>query len=372
MGCQRTLPLIEILEFVMDEAKLGALSKRIMGIYEGALVSGMVYLGDEMGLYRAMHEQGPITSDQVATRAGLHERFVREWLSLQAAAGLIEYQGDGLFYLSPEAGLLLAEEEDLRSMARWFDNFPQRTALLSEIPRSFKTGIGISWSDVERGGTSGRVQWMERLLRPWYEQVLVQTVLPELDGLIESLNAGSRVADVGCGSGVAVVTMASAFPKSEFYGWEIAPLALDRCRENAIQAGVTNAVFHDVRQQQLPEDGSFEFVTTFDCVHDMTSPDELATAIYNSMTPDGRWLIVDPTSKGTLEENIEMPLAVFGYAASVAGCLQSAMSEPNGAGHGVFGLPAPAMQELTEKAGFTRFRQLDITHAMNSYYEVRP
>ena len=147
----------------MDEAKVGALSKRIMGIYEGALVSGMVYLGDEMGLYRAMHEQGSLTSEQVATRAGLHERFVREWLSLQAAAGLIEYQGDGLFYLSPEAGLLLAEEDDLRSMARWFDNFPQRTALLSEIPRSFKTGIGISWSDVERGGTSGRVQWMERL-----------------------------------------------------------------------------------------------------------------------------------------------------------------------------------------------------------------
>ena len=130
--------------------------------------------------------------------------------------------------MSPEAGLLLAEEDDLRSMARWFDNFPQRTALLSEIPRSFKTGIGISWSDVERGGTSGRVQWMERLLRPWYEQVLVQTVLPELDGLIDSLNAGSRVADVGCGSGVAVVTMAAAFPESEFYGWEIAPLALDR------------------------------------------------------------------------------------------------------------------------------------------------
>jgi len=356
----------------MDETKIGELTKRIMGMYEGALVSGMVYLGDEMGLYRAMHEQGPVTSDEVASRAGLHERFVREWLSLQAAAGLIEYQGDGLFYLSPEAGLLLAEEDDLRSMARWFDNFPQRTALLSEIPRSFKTGIGISWSDVERGGTSGRVQWMERLLRPWYEQVLVQRLLPELDGLVAELEAGCRTGDIGCGSGVAVVTMAAAFPESEFHGWEIAPLALDRCRENAIQAGVTNASFHDVGDEKLPEDSSFGFITTFDCVHDMTSPDELATAIYNSLTSDGRWLIVDPTSKGNLEENLEMPLAVFGYAASVAGCLQSAMSEPDGAGYGAFGLPASAMQQLTEKAGFTRFRQLDIDHPMNSYYEVRP
>ena len=227
----------------MDQSKIGALSKRIMGAYEGALVSGMVYLGDEMGLYRAMHGQGAITSDEVAKRAGLHERFVREWLSLQVAAGLIEYEGDGLFHLSPEAGLLLAEEDEIRSMARWFDNFPQRTALLSEIPRSFKTGIGISWSDIEKGGTSGRVQWMERLLRPWYEQVLVQEVLPELDGLIDELNSGVSVADVGCGSGVAVVTMAGAFPTSEFHGWEIAPLALDRCRENAIQSGVTNAFF---------------------------------------------------------------------------------------------------------------------------------
>ncbi len=196
----------------MDQSKIGALSKRIMGAYEGALVSGMVYLGDEMGLYRAMHGQGAITSDEVAKRAGLHERFVREWLSLQVAAGLIEYEGDGLFHLSPEAGLLLAEEDEIRSMARWFDNFPQRTALLSEIPRSFKTGIGISWSDIEKGGTSGRVQWMERLLRPWYEQVLVQEVLPELDGLIDELNSGVSVADVGWGSGVAVVTMAGAFP----------------------------------------------------------------------------------------------------------------------------------------------------------------
>ena len=356
----------------MDQSKIGALSKRIMGAYEGALVSGMVYLGDEMGLYRAMHGQGAITSDEVAKRAGLHERFVREWLSLQVAAGLIEYEGDGLFHLSPEAGLLLAEEDEIRSMARWFDNFPQRTALLSEIPRSFKTGIGISWSDIEKGGTSGRVQWMERLLRPWYEQVLVQEVLPELDGLIDELNSGVSVADVGCGSGVAVVTMAGAFPTSEFHGWEIAPLALDRCRENAIQSGVTNAFFHDVRDHRLPEDSSFSFIATFDCVHDMTSPDELASAIFNSMAPEGRWLIVDPTSKGSLEENIKMPLAVFGYAASVAGCLQSAMSEPGGAGHGVFGLPAPEMQELTERAGFTRFRQLDIEHAMNSYYEVRP
>ena len=356
----------------MDDKKMGQLSKRIMGAYEGALVSGMVYLGDEMGLYRAMDQQGPMTSQEVASRAGLHERFVREWLCLQVAAGLLEFRDEEMFYMSPEAGVLLAHEDDLRSMARWFDNFPQRTALLSEIPRSFKTGVGISWADIERGGTSGRVHWMERLLRPWYEQVLVQSVLPELDGLLDDLRGGARVADVGCGSGVAIVTMAEAFPQSEFHGWEIAPLALDRCRENAIQAGITNATFHDVQNGGLPEDGSFSLVATFDCVHDMTSPDELATAIYNSLGSEGRWLIVDPTSKGSLEENLELPLAVFGYAASVAGCLQSGMSESGGAGHGVYGLPAPAMQELTERAGFSRFRQLDIHHAMNSYYEVRP
>ena len=339
--------------------------------YEGALVSGMVYLGDELGLYQAMNGGGPLTSAAVAAKAGLHERFVREWLHVQVAAGILDHHGDGLFELSPEAGVLLADQGDVRSMAGLFDSFPQRTALLAELPRSFRTGIGVSWADTERGGTPERVRWMERFLRPWYEQVLIPGVLPKLEGVVEKLERGAMVADVGCGSGVALVTMAKAFPQSTFHGWDIAPLALDRGRENALTAGVSNVTFDDPRNGGIPGDGTFDLVTTFDCLHDMTHPDATARAIREALRPDGTWLIVDPAGRGSFEENLGHPMVIFGYAASVAGCLQSGMSEPGGAGYGCFGLPEPTMRELMESVGFTRFRKLDITHPLNNFYEVR-
>lgn len=363
----------------MDDAKVQRLAQTLARSYEGALVSGMIYLGDELGLYEAMDGEGPLTSAAVAARAGLHERFVREWLHVQVAAGIVDLPdrradddlGETRFELSPEAGLLLADPGNLRSMAGLFDSFPQRTALLAELPRSFRTGIGVSWADTERGGTPERVRWMERFLRPWYEHVLIPTLLPELDGVTDKLARGAKVADVGCGSGVALVTMAKAFPASSFHGWDIAPLALDRGRENALKAGVSNVTFDDPRHGGIPGDGTFDLVTTFDCVHDMTRPDAVARAIREAMRPDGTWLIVDPSGRGSFEENLQHPMAVFGYAASVAGCLQSGMSEPGGAGHGCFGLPEPAMRELTASAGFTRFRRLDIPHPMNNFYEVR-
>jgi 2-polyprenyl-3-methyl-5-hydroxy-6-metoxy-1,4-benzoquinol methylase len=355
----------------MDDAKLQHLAQTIARSYEGALVSGMVYLGDELGLYEAMNGEGPLTSLAVAAKAGLHERFVREWLHVQVAAGILDHPDDGLFELSAEAGILLADQGNVRSMSGLFDSFPQRTALLAELPRSFRTGIGVSWADTERGGTPARVRWMERFLRPWYEHVLIPEVLPKLEGVLEKLEQGARVADVGCGSGVALVTMAKAFPQSNFHGWDISGLALDRGRENALTAGVSNVAFADARHGGIPGDGTFDLVTTFDCLHDMTHPDAAARAIREALSPDGTWLIVDPAGRGSLEENLQHPMAVFGYAASVAGCLQSGMSEPGGAGCGCFGLPEPTMRDLMDSVGFTRFRRLDVTHPLNNFYEVR-
>ena len=167
--------------------------------YEGALVSGMVYLGDELGMYEAMNGEGPLTSAAVAAKAGLHERFVREWLHVQVAAGILDHPGDGLFELSPEAGILLADQGDVRSMAGLFDGFLSERHCSPSCRGRFRTGIGVSWADTERGGTPTRVRWMERFLRPWYEQVLIPGVLPNLKGIVEKLERGAKVADVGCG-----------------------------------------------------------------------------------------------------------------------------------------------------------------------------
>ena len=356
----------------MDQAKFGALAQILSRAYEGALLAGMVYLGDELGMYRALRGEGPMTSAALAAKAGLHDRFVREWLYTQVLAGIVDYQAGERFELPAEAGILLAEEDDLRCMARLFDSFPQRTALLADVPRSFRTGIGLSWADTEKGGTPARVQWMDRFLRPWYEQVLVPQVLPNLDGVTDRLQAGGKVGDFGCGSGMALVSMARAFPRSEFHGWDISTLALDRGRENALSRGVGNVTFRNARESGIPGDGSFDLVTTFDCVHDLTSPEAAANAIRQALRPDGAWLIVDPGGRGTFEDNRDHPMALFGYASSVMGCLQSGMSEPGGAGCGCFGLPEAAMRALAGSAGFTRFRRLDIAHPINNFYEARP
>jgi len=355
----------------VDDAKFQKLTQTLAGAYEGALVSGMVYLGDELGLYGAMRGEGPVTSTALAAKVGLHERFVREWLHSQVVSGIIDYHGGGRFELSPEAGVLLAAEDDLRCLARLFDGFPQRTALLAELPKSFRTGIGLSWADSEKGGTPERVRWMERFLRPWYEQVLVPQVLTQLEGVTAKLEVGGKVADVGCGSGVALISMAKAFPSSTFVGWDISDIALNRGRENALTRGAPNVTFLNARAGGLPEDGTFDLVTTFDCVHDLTQPASVARAIHASLGQDGTWLIVDPGGRGTFEDNLDHPMAVFGYAASVTGCLQSGMSEPGGAGCGCFGLPEPAMRALAESVGFSHFRRLDIPHPLNNFYEVR-
>jgi 2-polyprenyl-3-methyl-5-hydroxy-6-metoxy-1,4-benzoquinol methylase len=352
----------------MDEAKLRSTQRLINGYSQGAFISAMVYAGDALGLYAAMHGAGPLSSEKLAAKTGLNERFLREWLRGQAAAGIIDNAGDETFELSPESGLLLAEEDDLRSMARGFDGLPQRMALMANLPEVFRTGIGLSWSNTNED----RVRWMERQFRAWYQQVLVPVVLPLLDGVVATLEAGAKAADIGCGSGVALVTMATAFPRSEFHGWDIAPLALERAEANAKAAGVTNVTFHDVRAGGIPGDHSFSLVSTFDCVHDMTNPDGLAAALHAALAPDGHWLIADIDGRPSFEENLSHPAAAVMYAMSVAGCLQSGMSEPGGAGLGTLGLPEPAMRTLTERAGFTRFRRLDLQSPVNAYYEARP
>src|SRR5581483_5836788 len=152
----------------------------------------------------------------------LHERWVREWLYQQSSAGLIEYHGEGRFALGPEAALILATEDSPFYLAGGFCALPQQMGLLERLPESFKTGRGLSYDqfgpEVNRG--------VERLLAPWFRSLLVPVALPRLDGVVDKLKAGAKVADVGCGAGVALVEMGKAFPKSQFHGYDIARIPL--------------------------------------------------------------------------------------------------------------------------------------------------
>jgi 2-polyprenyl-3-methyl-5-hydroxy-6-metoxy-1,4-benzoquinol methylase len=353
----------------IDIEKTKKTAEHVFDMLGGALVSAMIYLGDRMGLYQVLSSAGAVTSAELAQKSGLHERWIREWLYGQAAAKLIDYKGDGRFELSPENALVLANENSPFFLAGGFCALPQQMAVLNLLPESFKSGRGLTYDqlgpEVNRG--------VERLLAPWFRTQLVPSALPKLDGVVGRLQAGAKVADIGCGSGVALIEMAKAYPRSAFHGYDIAKIALARASANAKEAGVSNISFHDAAVDPLPGDASHDFITTFDCLHDMTRPDLVMVAIRKAIKNDGTWLIADVHGQPTFEQNLtENPLAPVMYGFSVICCMSSALSEPDGLGLGTLGFPEPVAREMTAKAGFTRFMTRDFENPINAYYEVRP
>ena len=352
----------------IDADKLKAEGQKIFGYLKGALISAMIHLGDTLGLYRAMRGAGPMNSQQLADKTSLHERWVREWMHGQAAAGLLAYVGDGRFEMSPEMGLLLAEEDSPKFAAGIFSDLPQRMAILERLPESFRTGLGLPYDARGAEGARG----IERVFGPWFRTALVPTVLPALDGVIDKLKAGAQAADIGCGAGVALLEMAKAYPDSEFHGYDISQHALSRAEENKVAAGLSNVTFHNAKTDGLPTDRRLDFITTFDCIHDMTDPAGTIRAIRAALKPDGTWFIADINSAPTFEENLKNPMTGMFYAFSVMGCMSSALSEPGGAGLGTLGFNEQVARKMTADAGFSQFKRHDFENPFNAYYEVRP
>jgi len=352
----------------LDVEKLKDYAKRVFGALGGAMTSSMIYLGDRLGLYAELADGRAVDSEALAARTGLDERWLREWLFQQGAAGVLEYR-DGRFSLSPEGRAVLADESHPAFGAGFFSHLPESMAAAERLPESFRTGRGLPYDALGPGGARG----IERGLAPWFRALLVPMVLPQLEGVVPKLEAGARVADVGCGAGVALLEMAKAFPNSEFHGYDISKHALERAEQNCVDAGVTNAHFHDASTDPLPDDGGSAFVVTFDCLHDMAHPDGVMKRIRGCIAPDGTWLIADIKARPTYEENLEHnPMAAMMYGTSVMTCMSSALSEPDGLGLGTLGLHPGLAQQMARDAGFTHFETLDLGHPVNAFYVVRP
>jgi len=352
----------------VDPERLRDYSRRLFGYLNGAVTSALVYLGDALGLYRALAE-GAASSAELAERTGLDERWVREWLYNQGAAGLLETTDDERFVLSPEGQAVLANEEHPAFGAGMFSQLPQTLATAERLQASFRTGIGLPYDAFGPEGARG----IERGFAPWVRRFLVPVVVRQVEGLAARLEAGARVADVGCGAGVALLVLAEAFPKAELHGYELSRHALARAEENRADRGLGNVTFHDVRDEPLPASARFDLVLSIDCLHDMTDPDGMAASIRRALVDDGVWLIADIKAHPSYAENVARnPMASLMYGFSVLTCRSSALSEPGGAGLGTLGLPEAAARALAERAGFTRFRRLDIDHPLNAFYEARP
>jgi SAM-dependent methyltransferase len=356
-----------------DQDRLRMYTFQVFSKLEGAFTAGMIHLGDRLGLYRAMaRADGPMTSHELADRVELEERWVCEWLANQAAARLIEFDDTGdveVFSLSGEGRAVLATPEHPAFGMGMFHRLPATMGALELMPEAFATGMGHDYDSHGPEGAEG----IERSFEPWNNANLLRKVLPAMDGVVETLHAGATVADVGCGAGGAVLLMADAFPNSNFVGYDISQHALDRANIKLAESGVTNARFADPRYEPLPADNSVDLVTTFDCIHDMAHPQPVIDAIRGAVTDDGHWLLVDIRAADTLAGNIEAnPMASLLYGVSVLSCMSSALSEPDGAGLGTLGLPASKAEEMARSAGFGRFASLDVQHAMNAFYEIRP
>jgi len=353
----------------IDPERFKEYAKLVFGALGGAMTSAMIYLGDRMGLYRALAGAGATNSAELAQRTGLDERWLREWLHQQGAAGVLLHRGDGRFELPAEGVAVLAEESHPANGVGFFSQIPQMMAIAERLPESFQSGVGLPYDAMGPEGARG----IERGLAPWFRALLVPLALPRVPGVVAMLEAGIDVADVGCGAGVALLTMAKAFPRSRFHGYDISQHALVRAEANRTEAGLGNAKFHDALIDPLPEDGRFGFITTFDCLHDMTDPGGVIHKIRRAIRDDGTWFVADIKALPSYEQNVaKNPMAAMMYGTSVLTCMSSALSEPGGLGLGTLGLHTDLARKLAEDAGFTRFEALELGHPVNAFYVVRP
>ena len=348
-----------------DQERLNAFLGKMVGDL-GAIASGAgVLLGDRLGLFKALREGGKLTAAELATQTGTQERLVREWLASQAAAGYVEYDASGdRFYLSPEQELVFADESSPAFMAGAFEVLSSLWLDEDKVRQAFLSGKGVGWHE----HSTCLFRGTERFFRPGYNANLVASWLPALEGVVEKLNRGADVADVGCGHGASTILMARAFPKSRFVGFDYHAPSVERARAAAKEAGVAgNTRFEVASAKTYP--GDYDLVAFFDCLHDMGDPAGAAAHVRGSLKPDGTWMIVEPFAHDDLARNLN-PVGRVYYAASTFVCTPASLAQEVGLGLGAQAGEA-RLREVVTGGGFTRFRRAAET-PFNIVLEARP
>jgi SAM-dependent methyltransferase len=345
--------------------KLNELVGKLVGDLGAAIAGASILLGDRLGIYKAMADGTAVTSWQLAKKTGLHERYIREWLSGQAASGYLDYHADNnTFSLSPEQAMAFAEEGSSAFFAGAFDIVQSIYLDEPKVAEAFRTGKGVGWHEHSKCLFSGN----ERFSRPRYNANLVQNWIPALDGVEAKLKSGAKVADVGCGNGTSTIVMAKAYPKSQFFGFDYYQPSLDRAANLAKQAGVGDRiVFEQASAMDFPVRG-YDLVAFFDCLHDMGDPVGAGRHVKQALAQDGVWMIVEPFAHDNLKDNLN-PVGRVLYGASTFICTPASLSQEV-----ALGLGAQAgerrLRQVASEAGFTRFRRAAET-PFNMIFEAR-
>ncbi len=350
----------------IDEQRVEAFLGRFVSDMGAAMTMPLVRLGERLGLYRAMAHAGPLSSQDLADRAGVRERYVREWLANQTASGYVEHDPASDRYTLPdEHALALADEGSPLFMLGGLGIMASVWADEDRLAERFADGEGFGWHEHDPRLFSGT----ERFFRPGYRAHLVADWIPALDGLAERLTAGALVADVGCGHGASTLIMARAFPKSTFVGFDYHDGSIARARELAREEGLNDRVrFEVARADAYPGDG-YDLVCHFDCLHDMGDPEGAARHVRQTLNPDGWWMVVEPFAGDSLEDNLN-PVGRLFYAASTLVCTPNSLSQEVALGLGAQAGPKRT-EGIMREAGFGRVRIATQT-PFNLIYEARP
>jgi 2-polyprenyl-3-methyl-5-hydroxy-6-metoxy-1,4-benzoquinol methylase len=350
----------------VNQDKLNKFLGKFVGDFGATLHGATVIVGEKLGLYKAMAGEGALTSKELADKTSTSERYVREWLAAQAASGYVSYDDKtGRFWLSPEQAFALADETSPAYVPGAFQIAASVFGDEGKIIEAFRTGKGVGWHEHQRELFEGT----EKFLRSGYIGNLMSSWLPSLDGAVAKLEAGARVADVGCGYGASTILMAKAYPKSAFVGYDYHRDSIEQAIKSAKREGLADRVKFEVSPAKEYPGREYDLVTFFDCLHDMGDPVGAAKHVLRSLEPDGTWMIVEPFANERIEDNLN-PVGRIFYSASTMICTPTSLSQEVGLALGAQ-VGESRLREIVLSAGFRRFRRATQT-TFNRVFEARP
>jgi 2-polyprenyl-3-methyl-5-hydroxy-6-metoxy-1,4-benzoquinol methylase len=332
---------------------LNALVGKMLDDLGGAFSVPTVRIGFRLGLFRSLQAHGPATAAELAGRLGLAERYVREWALAQASNGYITFDDAGqLFSLSPEQAMIFAHEDSPLYLAGAFDLAASMIEGEAQVEAGFRTGAGVAW-----GESSGCLFCaVGAFFRPGYVNGIVQSWLPAIEGMLPRLEAGAKVADIGCGVGFSTLLMAEAFPNSRFVGYDFHAPSIEQANGHAAAHGLDDRVSFEAVAAKEIEEGDFDLITMFDCLHDMGDPRGCARHVRSILKKDGAWMIVEPIAGNEPGANVGNPVSRLFYNASTMICVPTSLAQEVGEALGAQAGEAK-LTEVLAGAGFGQVRR---------------
>jgi SAM-dependent methyltransferase len=350
----------------LEPAKLDAFMNQFLADNAAAIRGGLNYIGDRLGIYKALSVSGPVTVDQLAQKTGLKKRYLQEWLSAQVTGRYVEYDpANKTFFLPPEHAALLCDESSAMYAGGLLQMVLPLVTMAPEVAKAFQNGGGVAHDDHHPEMTEA----IERFTRPFFTHFLTQAWIPSMPEAHNALKAGCKAADIGCGAGQAAIALAKAYPNSQIFGFDDHAPSIERARLNAQQEGVADRITFAVADAtKSAADGEFQFISTFDVIHDMVDPLAGLKSIKRLLAKDGTYLMLEMNVADNLEENINH----FGslcYSISTLYCMTVSLAG-DGAGIGAC-MGESRARHLVQQAGFKHFRRLPASHPLSVLYEVK-